>query len=83
MLHACVERFDVIGVRENILSWDGEVNKAKAKVISFIKHPTKLGGGVGSGAVTTATAALAVAPDPTIQQRFNVHDKPDMTSVTW
>jgi hypothetical protein len=28
MLHACVERFDVMGVRENILGWDGEVNKA-------------------------------------------------------
>jgi hypothetical protein len=28
MLHACVERFDVIGGRENILGWDGEVNKA-------------------------------------------------------
>jgi hypothetical protein len=28
MLHACVERFDVMGGRENILSWDGEVNKA-------------------------------------------------------
>jgi hypothetical protein len=29
MLHACVERFDVMGGRENILSWDGEVNKAE------------------------------------------------------
>jgi hypothetical protein len=28
MLHACVERFDVMGVRGNILGWDGEVNKA-------------------------------------------------------
>jgi hypothetical protein len=28
MLHACVERFDVMGGRENILGWDGEVNKA-------------------------------------------------------
>jgi hypothetical protein len=28
MFHACVERFDVIGGRGNILSWDGEVNKA-------------------------------------------------------
>jgi hypothetical protein len=28
MLHACVERFDVIGGRGNILGWDGEVNKA-------------------------------------------------------
>jgi hypothetical protein len=27
MLHACVERFDVMGGRENILGWDGEVNK--------------------------------------------------------
>jgi hypothetical protein len=30
MLYACVKRFDVIGGRENILGWDGEVNKAKA-----------------------------------------------------
>jgi hypothetical protein len=28
MLHACVERFDVMGGRENILGWDEEVNKA-------------------------------------------------------
>jgi hypothetical protein len=28
MLHACVERFDVIGGRGNILGWDEEVNKA-------------------------------------------------------
>jgi hypothetical protein len=28
MFHACVERFDVMGRRENILGWDGEVNKA-------------------------------------------------------
>jgi hypothetical protein len=28
MFHACVERFDVIGGRVNILGWDGEVNNA-------------------------------------------------------
>jgi hypothetical protein len=28
MLYTCVERFDVMGERENILGWDGEVNKA-------------------------------------------------------
>jgi hypothetical protein len=28
MPHACVERFDVMGGRENILVWEGEVNKA-------------------------------------------------------
>jgi hypothetical protein len=28
MLHACVERFDVMGGRRNILGWEGEVNKA-------------------------------------------------------
>jgi hypothetical protein len=28
MLHAYVERFDVMGGRGNILGWDGEVNKA-------------------------------------------------------
>jgi hypothetical protein len=39
-------------------------------------------GGPGSHAVTTAAATLAVAPDPTIQHRFNVHDQPDMTSLT-
>jgi hypothetical protein len=32
MLHACVERFDVMGGRGNILGWDGEVNKARIKV---------------------------------------------------
>jgi hypothetical protein len=30
MLHACVERFDVMGARGNILGWGGEVNKASA-----------------------------------------------------
>jgi hypothetical protein len=33
MLHACVERFDVIGGRGNILGWDGEVNKAIDKYL--------------------------------------------------
>jgi hypothetical protein len=28
MLYACVERFDVIGGRGNILDWEEEVNKA-------------------------------------------------------
>jgi hypothetical protein len=28
MLHACVERFDVMSERGNILGWDEEVNKA-------------------------------------------------------
>jgi hypothetical protein len=28
MLYACFERFDVMSGRENILGWDGEVNKA-------------------------------------------------------
>jgi hypothetical protein len=28
MFHACVERFDVMGGRGNILGWDGKVNKA-------------------------------------------------------
>jgi hypothetical protein len=31
MLHACVERFDVMCVRGNILGWEEEVNAAKAK----------------------------------------------------
>jgi hypothetical protein len=30
MLHACVEGFDVMGGRGNILGWVGEVNKVKA-----------------------------------------------------
>jgi hypothetical protein len=33
MLHACVERFDVMGGRGNILDWDGEVNKAIATFV--------------------------------------------------
>jgi hypothetical protein len=28
MLYVCVEKFDVMGGRGNILGWDGEVNKA-------------------------------------------------------
>jgi hypothetical protein len=34
MLHACVERFDVMSGRGNILGWDGEVNKALAFFLS-------------------------------------------------
>jgi hypothetical protein len=30
MLYAYVERFDVMGERENILGWDGEVHEALA-----------------------------------------------------
>jgi hypothetical protein len=36
MLHACVERFDVMGGRGNILGWEGEVNKA---LFSFVHFP--------------------------------------------
>jgi hypothetical protein len=32
MLHACIERFDVMGGRENILGWDVEVNKAYVRL---------------------------------------------------
>jgi hypothetical protein len=39
MLHACVERFDVIGVRGNILGWDGEVNKALVVLKNLLPHP--------------------------------------------
>jgi hypothetical protein len=28
MLHACVERFEVMGERGNILGWDWKVNEA-------------------------------------------------------
>jgi hypothetical protein len=28
MFYACVERFDVMGGRGNILGWEGEVNEA-------------------------------------------------------
>jgi hypothetical protein len=35
MLHACVERFDVMGERENILGWNGEVNKAIEFIFIF------------------------------------------------
>jgi hypothetical protein len=32
MLHACVERFDVMDGRGNILGWDGKVNQAYLKM---------------------------------------------------
>jgi hypothetical protein len=39
MFHACIERFDVMGERGNILGWDGEVNKALAmKIFSFSRQ---------------------------------------------
>jgi hypothetical protein len=34
MLHACVERFNVMGGRGNILGWDGEVNKTYMYILS-------------------------------------------------
>jgi hypothetical protein len=40
MLHAYVERFDVMGVRGNILGWDGEVNKAI--VVIFALHSLRV-----------------------------------------
>jgi hypothetical protein len=38
MLHACVERFDVMSRRENILGWDGEVNKAQLNSPYVLGH---------------------------------------------
>jgi hypothetical protein len=37
MLHACIERFDVMCVRGNILGWEGEVNAAYI-LRSFVFH---------------------------------------------
>jgi hypothetical protein len=37
MLHACVERFDVMCVRGNILGWEGEVNAAIVMKIFCIR----------------------------------------------
>jgi hypothetical protein len=42
MLHACIERFDVMGGRENILGWDGKVNKAIATYPSWSSNFTYL-----------------------------------------
>jgi hypothetical protein len=39
MLHACVERFDMMGGRENILGWDGEVNKAIVGLKALLRWP--------------------------------------------
>jgi hypothetical protein len=36
MLHACVERFDVMDGRGNIFGWDGEVNKATVYLDLFL-----------------------------------------------
>jgi hypothetical protein len=36
MLHACVERFDVMGGRGNILGWDEGVNKALDSLHDYI-----------------------------------------------
>jgi hypothetical protein len=36
MLHACVERFDVMDGRGNILGWVGEVNKILTIIIMCI-----------------------------------------------
>jgi hypothetical protein len=38
MLHACVERFDVMGGRGNILGWDGEVNQTILTIVIKNKY---------------------------------------------
>jgi hypothetical protein len=38
MLHACVERFNVMGGRGNILGWDGEVNKELGALSQLINE---------------------------------------------
>jgi hypothetical protein len=43
MVHACVERFDVMGERGNILGWDEEVNKAIDTESMHTGHTTALG----------------------------------------
>jgi hypothetical protein len=43
MLHACIERFDVMGGRENILGWDGEVNKATVPLLLLHAAAVKVG----------------------------------------
>jgi hypothetical protein len=35
MLHACIERFDVMSGRGNILGWDEEVNKVNTNKATF------------------------------------------------
>jgi hypothetical protein len=42
MLHACVERFDVMGGRGNILGWDEEVNKAKIETDALFRCTSKV-----------------------------------------
>jgi hypothetical protein len=39
MLHASVQRFDVMGDRGNILGWDEEVNKALLYKKKISWHP--------------------------------------------
>jgi hypothetical protein len=58
MLHAYVERFDVMGGRENILSWDGEVNKACIE-IACDSWSNPLGLSLNSS-VTSAPTAICV-----------------------
>jgi hypothetical protein len=38
MLHTCIERFNVIDERRNILGWDVEVNKALPKLFPLLIH---------------------------------------------
>jgi hypothetical protein len=49
MLHTCVERFDVMGVRGNILGWDVEVNKALMKSFFWENVTSDVSCDVGRG----------------------------------
>jgi hypothetical protein len=41
MLHAYVERFDVMGRKGNILGWEGEVNKTQVQKTFVLPCPKK------------------------------------------
>jgi hypothetical protein len=42
MLHTCVERFDVIGGRENILGWDGKWTRPKYRPFHLLVYLSDL-----------------------------------------
>jgi hypothetical protein len=81
MLHACVERFDVMGGRENILGWVGKVNKASAQFLPLDLH-MEIGEGISDVTDKSSTRARnAIRQVMNRVQSLHVHDSSSITVV--
>jgi hypothetical protein len=78
MFYACVERFDVMGVRGNILSWDEEVKRPQHKHGKSKFHALDARnlyrGTAGTGPTRNTTGATGVTPLRPSSWPFLRHD---------